>query len=118
MGKKVLLADDSGAMQKIGGMCLGKLGLTVITASDGQEAIDKAKSENPDIVLLDAEMPEVDGWEACKEIKKLLPSVPVFMCTGHDLSDESDQLTEAGANGYITKPYNPASIGEKLKPFL
>lgn len=118
MGKKVLLADDSGAMLKIGTMCLEKLGLTVVTASDGNEAVEKAKAESPEIVLLDAEMPEMDGWEACQEIKKILPKVPVLMCTGHDLSSEEDQLKEAGAADYITKPYNPDSMAEKLKPFL
>lgn len=118
MGKKVLLADDSGAMQKIGVMYLEKLGVSVVTASDGAEAIEKAKTEKPDIVLLDAEMPEVDGWEACQEIKKLFPNVPVLMCTLHDLSGEADQLKEVGASGYITKPFSPDSIAAKIKPYL
>lgn len=118
MGKKVLIADDSGAMLKIGQMILTKLGFTVVTAVDGNDAVAKAKAESPDIVLLDAEMPELDGWGACKQIKGALPNSAVLMCTGHDLSGEDAQLKEAGASGYITKPYSPASLGEKLKPYM
>lgn len=118
MSKKVLIADDSGAMLKIGEMILSKLGLTVVTASDGNEAVKKAFAEKPDIVLLDAEMPELDGWGACAEIRKSMPDIPILMCTGHDLEGEEGQLKEAGANDFITKPYNPASMGEKLKPYL
>ncbi|HRY30120.1 MAG TPA: response regulator [Elusimicrobiota bacterium] len=118
MSKRVLIADDSGAMLKIGAMVLGKLGLTVLTATDGNEAVQKAVAEKPDIILLDAEMPELDGWGACMEIRKTMPTVPILMCTGHDLTGEEGQLKEAGANGFISKPYNPASMEEKLKPYL
>ena len=112
------MADDSGAMLKIGEMILSKLGCEVVTAVDGNEAVAKATAEKPDIVLLDAEMPEMDGWEACKEIRKGFPAIPILMCTGHDLTGEEGQLTEAGADGFITKPYNHATMGEKLKPYL
>jgi CheY-like chemotaxis protein len=70
------------------------------------------KTEHPDLILLDAEMPEMDGWEACKTVKgdPSTSAIPVLLCTGHDLSDETDQLKTVKANGYITKPYNPADL--------
>ena len=118
MGKKILIADDSSAMLKIGVMCLNKLGAEVVTASNGIEAVEIAKSEKPDIILLDAEMPEMDGWEACREIKKLFPNIPVLLCTGHDLSGEEDQMKDAGVADYITKPINPDIIKTKIAPYI
>jgi CheY-like chemotaxis protein len=113
---KVLIADDSSMMRKIAKMSLEKGGHTVIEAEDGLEAVKLAKQEMPDIVLLDAEMPEMDGWEACKTIKAdpQTMKIPVLMCTGHDVSEEPEQLQEAGANGYVLKPYNATVLLEKV----
>ncbi|OGS23651.1 MAG: hypothetical protein A2314_07775 [Elusimicrobia bacterium RIFOXYB2_FULL_50_12] len=117
---KVLIADDSDMMRKIARMMLEKGGHSVVEATNGVEAIDKARQEIPDIILLDAEMPEMDGWEASKKIKAdpTTGKIPVLMCTGHDLSEEPETLTAAGADGYISKPYNPAQMLEKIKQFI
>lgn len=117
---KILIADDSDMMRKIAKMTLEKAGHAVIEASDGQQAVDLTKSELPQIVLLDAEMPEKDGWEACKEIKSnpQTANIPVLMCTGHDLSEEPELLQDAGASGYISKPYNPAQMLQKISEVL
>jgi CheY-like chemotaxis protein len=117
---KVLIADDSDMMRKIAKMSLQKGGHEVIEAKNGVEAVDMAVKELPQIVLLDAEMPEMDGWEACKTIKSnpVTANIPVLMCTGHDLSEEPEQLTAAGANGFISKPYQPAVMLEKINSVL
>ena len=117
---KILIADDADLMRKIAKMSLEKGGHQVIEASDGLQAVELAKSEKPDLVLLDAEMPEMDGWEASKAIKSdpSTSSIPVLMCTGHDLTGEEDQLADAGASGFIPKPYNPAAMLEKIKEVL
>jgi len=117
---KILIADDSDMMRKIAKMILEKEGHAVIEARDGREAVDLAKKEIPQVILLDAEMPELDGWEACREIKSdpATASIPVIMCTGHDLSEEPEQLKAAGANGYITKPYQPKQMQEKVAEAL
>lgn len=117
---KILIADDSSMMRKIAKMSLEKGGYTVVEAQDGAEAVNLVKQEMPDVVLLDAEMPEMDGWEACKAIKQdaQTANIPVLMCTGHDLSEEPEQLTESGANGYVVKPYNAALLLEKVAGVL
>jgi len=117
---KILVADDSSMMRKIAKMALEKGGHTVIEAANGAEAVEAASRELPNIILLDAEMPEMDGWEACKAIKAnaATANTPVLMCTGHDLSEEPELLTNAGANGYITKPYNAAQLLEKVNTAL
>lgn len=117
---KVLLVDDSELMVKIGKMMLEKSGCEVIGASSGKEAIDLAEKEKPQIIFLDAEMPEMDGWEVAKVIK-FNPStkdIPVIMCTGHDLSGEEAQLNSVGASGFVTKPYNPVVMSQKINEIL
>jgi CheY-like chemotaxis protein len=117
---KILIADDSDIMRKIAKISLEKGGFNIIEASNGVEALEKASAEKPDLIILDAEMPEMDGWEACKAIKAIaeLKAVPVFMCTGHDLSEELNTLTEVGADGFITKPYDVNMIIEKVNKAL
>lgn len=117
---KILIAEDSVMMRKIAKMTLEKGGHTVIEASDGSEAVELAKSQLPQLILLDAEMPVTDGWEAVKIIKQdpAIANIPVLMCTGHDLSEDPETLKESGADGYITKPYNPADMLEKVKQAL
>lgn len=117
---KILIADDSLMMRKVARMSLERGGHTVIEANDGKEAVDLALKEMPDVVLLDAEMPDMDGWEACKAIKSnpQTGGILCIMCTGHDLSEEPEALTQAGASGAITKPYNPTQMLEKINEVL
>ncbi len=117
---KILIADDSDMMRKIAKMIMEKAGHTVIEAHDGNEAVALAKNELPNLVLLDAEMPEMDGWEACKAIKAdpATAQIPVLMCTGHDLSQEPEELTAIGASGYITKPYQAQQMQAKVAEVL
>ncbi len=117
---KVLIAEDSDMMRKIAKMSLEKGGYTVIEAKNGLEAVELAKKELPQVILLDAEMPEMDGWQACKAIKSnpQTSNIPVLMCTGHDLSEEQEQLKAVGASDYITKPYQVNQIIEKVSQVL
>jgi two-component system cell cycle response regulator DivK len=79
-----------------------------------------AKAEMPQLILLDAEMPELDGFEASKAIKADASTahIPVLICTGHDLSGEPETLKAAGAFGSISKPYNPAQLLAKVTEAL
>ena len=117
---KILVADDSDMMRKIAKMSIEKGGHQVIEAFNGAQAVELAVKELPQLILLDAEMPEMDGWEASKAIKAnpLTANIPVLLCTGHDLSDESETLTEAGICGYVNKPCTPAQMLEKIKEVL
>lgn len=117
---KILIADDSDMMRKIAKMTIGKDGYDVIEASTGAQAVEIAIKEQPQLILLDAEMPEMDGWEATKALKKNPQTVgiPILICTGHDLCEEDDLVKESGISGYICKPYNPVQMISKIKEVL
>ena len=110
---KVLLVDDSPLLVKIGRTLLEKEGHEVLTASDGREAVAQAKKGRPQIIFMDAEMPDMDGTEACRALKAdaSTRSIPVFICTGHDLSaEQTKKFHSAGAAGWIQKPYKSEDI--------
>jgi CheY-like chemotaxis protein len=117
---KILIADDSDMMRKVAKVSLEKGGHQVIEAGNGNEAVTLAKQEMPQLILLDAEMPEMDGWEASKALKAdaQTSAIPILICTGHDLSDEGDLLKESGVSGYITKPYNPSRMLAKIQEVI
>lgn len=117
---KILFADDSEMMLKIAKIMLEKSGYTVVTATNGKEAIDLTEKEKPDIVFLDAEMPEMDGWETCQAIKSnpAIKDIPVIMCTGHESEEYRQKGTEIGARGYVTKPYNFELIKQKISELV
>ena len=110
---KVLLVDDSPLLVKIGRTLLEKEGHEVLTALDGREAVAQAKKGRPHIIFMDAEMPDMDGPEACRALKAdaSTKSIPVFICTGHDLSaEQTKKFHSAGAAGWIQKPYKSEDI--------
>ena len=117
---KILIADDSDMMRKIAKMTIGKDSYEVIEASNGAQAVEIALKELPQLILLDAEMPEMDGWEATKALKAnpLTVGIPILICTGHDLSDEDELVKESGISGYVSKPYNPVQMISKIKEVL
>jgi twitching motility two-component system response regulator PilH len=110
---KVLLVDDSPLLLKIGRSLLEKEGHTVLTALNGREAVAQAKKASPQVIFMDAEMPDMDGMEACRALKAdaSTRSIPVYICTGHDLSDEQTRkFQSAGAAGWLQKPYKSEDI--------
>lgn len=117
---KVLFVDDSDLMLKIAKTMLEKFGNQVLTATNGKEAIELAEKERPEVIFLDAEMPEMDGWETCKVIKNTstIKDIPIIMCTGHESEEYRQKSTEFGASGYVTKPYNFELINKTISELL
>lgn len=117
---KVLLVDDEPDILEFLSYNLTKEGYEVSTASNGVEAIKRAKVEKPDLILLDVMMPEMDGIEACSEIRKIdsLKKTLIVFLTAR--TEEFSQLAgyEAGADDYITKPVKPKVLLSKIKALL
>ncbi len=117
---KILLVDDEDDIIEIIGYNLEKEGYQVITATNGKEAIEKAKKELPQLIILDVMMPEMDGMEACEQIRKIdaLQNVVITFLTarGEDYSQVAG--FDAGADDYITKPVKPKVLVSKVKALL
>lgn len=119
MGRKILIADDeSGIRMLIRGM-LAK-DYTVLGATNGQQAIDIAREQKPDLILMDIMMPDVDGYTACLAIKSdpATRDIPVVMLTGvgHELNKKLSQ--RFGADDYITKPFRLQELLEVVNRLL
>jgi len=117
--KKILIADDEPNIRILVSSMLGK-DYTVIEASDGEEAIDIARGQKPDFILMDILMPKVDGYIACHAIKTdpATKAIPVVMLTavGYELNIKLSQ--EMGADGYITKPFSPQDLLDTINRCL
>ena len=103
---KLLLVEDNEMNRDMLSRRLVKRGYEVIIAVNGLEGVSKAKSELPDLILMDMSLPEMDGWQATKEIKKdpSIKAIPVIALTAHAMSGDKERAMEAGCDDYETKP--------------
>ena len=117
MDRKILIVDDEKNIVDIIAFNLKKEGYTVITAADGEEGVQKAMEENPDLILLDIMMPKMDGWQVCREIRET-SKVPIIMLTAR--SEERDELQgfELGVDEYISKPFSPKILVARVNAIL
>ncbi|MBR6252364.1 MAG: response regulator transcription factor [Clostridia bacterium] len=117
MSKKILIVDDEKNIVDILNHNLIKEGYTTCQAYDGEQAVDVAKAENPDLILLDVMLPKKDGFTACKEIRQV-SNVPILMVTAkEDVVDKIIGL-ELGADDYITKPFSVREVMARVKANL
>lgn len=110
--KKILVADDDPDILRIVTILLAKQGLEVITAEDGEEALEKSLTEKPDAILLDINMPKLDGLRLLAKIKaeSSLAHIPVGFLTVHEDLEAYRQAEELGAHVYLMKPFTPARL--------
>ena len=103
---KVLLVEDNEMNRDMLSRRLIRRGFQVVFAMDGQQGVDLARSERPDIILMDMSLPVIDGWEATRRVKAddATRSVPVIGLTAHALAGDREKAIEAGCDDYDTKP--------------
>jgi len=113
----VLLVDDERNIVDLAQMYLEQEGFRVEAAYDGQSALDKVKSLQPALVVLDLMLPVVDGWEVCRRVRSG-SDVPIIMLTARD--DDVDKIVglELGADDYLTKPFNPRELVARVRAIL
>lgn len=114
---KILVVDDDPRLRDLVTIALERADFTVITAANGQLALTHAMRENPDLIVLDIGLPELDGLEVCRRIRAR-STVPILFLTARD--DEIDRIVglELGADDYVTKPFSPRELVARVRAIL
>ena len=115
--QKILVADDEASIRRILETRLKMVGYDVVTAEDGEEAVDVYNKTMPDLVILDVMMPKMDGYGVTREIRRT-SDVPIIILTA--LGDVSERITglELGADDYVIKPFSPKELEARVKAVL
>ncbi len=120
MSKRILVVEDTVNNRRILNDLLTNAGFEVIEAYDGEKGVAMAGECHPDLILMDIQLPLVDGYEATRRIKANpeLRSIPIIAVTSYALSGDEDKALAAGCDGYFAKPFSPRVILAKIREFL
>ena len=120
MTKRILVIEDQEDNRAILRDLLTSAGFSVLEAFNGAEGVTKARSELPDLILMDIQMPVMDGYEATRRIKAdaATASIPIIAVTSYALSGDEVRAREAGCNGYVAKPFSPRQLLGQVRGFL
>ncbi len=118
--KKILLVDDSSTVLLLHRMMLSHCGYELLTARDGQEALEKASTERPDLIFLDVLMPRMDGFQTCRVLRSRTETknVPIILVTTRGEPHYVRQGFESGCTDYITKPFDGEELLAKVRGHL
>jgi len=117
MSKKILIVDDEEDMLFAVKLQLEQSGFTVLTAQDGKTGLDMARTQKPDLVILDLMLPKLDGYKVCRMLKfdQKYKYIPVILFTARVQYADAKLGYEVGADAYITKPFDPNVLLEKIQ---
>ncbi|MHC4414910.1 MAG: response regulator [Planctomycetota bacterium] len=117
---KILLVEDNEMNRDMLSRRLKRKGFEVVMAVDGQEGVDMASSETPDLILLDMSLPVLDGWEAARALKGQTQtrSIPIIALTAHAMAGDREKALDAGCDEYDTKPVELPRLLEKIRSML
>jgi two-component system, cell cycle response regulator DivK len=120
MSKKILVVEDTEDNRQILRDLLSAAGYDMIEAHDGAEGVARASEHRPDLILMDIQMPVMDGYEATRRIKAdpALKSIPVIAVTSYALSGDEDKARAAGCDGYVAKPFSPRQMLAKVREII
>jgi DNA-binding response OmpR family regulator len=118
--KKILLADDQEGVRELVGATLGDDEFDLIQAADGQEALQLARDNKPDLILLDVMMPVMDGFQVCRQLKEdpATEHIKIIMLTAKGSESDIERGTTAGADGYFVKPFSPLALLTQVHEIL
>jgi len=120
MTKRILVVEDTEDNRPIIRDLLSSVGYELIEAADGAEGVAMAQSQLPDLILMDIQLPQMDGYEATRRIRAVpdLARVPIIAVTSYALSGDEAKTREAGCDGYVAKPFSPRQLLAKIREFL
>ena len=118
--QKILVVEDNEMNRDMVGRRLQRRGYDVVVAVDGQEGIDMAYSEDPDLILMDMSLPVLNGWEATRQLKqdKRTRGIPIIALTAHAMASDRESAIEAGCDDYDTKPLEFSRLIGKIHALL
>ena len=117
---KILLVEDNEMNRDMLSRRLERKGFQVVMAIDGQQGVDMAQSESPDLILMDMSLPVLDGWSATRRLKEILTTqtIPIIALTAHAMSGDRQKCVEAGCDDYDTKPVEFPRLLGKIQMLL
>ena len=120
MSKVILVVEDQEDNRRIMRDLLTSVGYEVIEAVTGEEGVATAESQRPDLILMDIQLPGLDGYEATRQIKANpdLEHIPIIVVTSYALSGDDVKAFEAGCNAYVSKPFSPRELLAKIREYL
>ena len=120
MTKRILMVEDTEDNRQIIRDLMESVGYDLIEAEDGAAAVAMAIEHRPDLILMDIQLPVMDGYEACRRIKAdpELRHIPIIAVTSYALSGDETKTKAAGCDGYVAKPFSPRQLLAKMNEFL
>lgn len=118
--RRILVVEDNEKNMYLISFIIGKMGHQVIQARTGEEGVELAVNERPDLILMDIQLPGIDGLETTRRIRQSDrgSQIPIIAITSHAMTGDRERLIEAGCNGYIEKPINPETIMGDIAAYL
>jgi two-component system cell cycle response regulator DivK len=120
MTKRILVIEDQEDNRAILRDLLTKAGYEYLEATTGEDGVATAERERPDLILMDIQLPEIDGYEATRRIKAnpALRSIPIVAVTSYALSGDEAKTRAAGCDGYVAKPFSPRAMLAKVREYI
>src|SRR5262247_2122861 len=120
MTKRILIVEDQEDNRAILRAVLSRAGYDLIEAFNGEDAVRLAQNEQPDLILMDIQLPGIDGYEATRRIRAIpaLSKVPIIAVTSYALSGDEAKTRAAGCDGYVAKPFSPRQLLAKVREYL
>ena len=120
MKKRILVVEDQEDARRIMHDLLTRAGFDLIEAENGEAAVASAQASHPDLILMDIQLPILDGYEATRRIKANpdLKSIPIIVVTSYALSGDEDKARLAGCDDYVAKPFSPRQLLAKIKEYV
>jgi len=120
MAKRILIVEDQEDNRAIMRDVLSSAGYDLIEAVNGEDGVKLAHSERPDLILMDIQLPIIDGYEATRRIKGSaeLKSIPIIAVTSYALSGDQTKARAAGCDGYVSKPFSPRELLARVREYL
>ena len=120
MTKRILIVEDTEDNRQIMRDLLSSAGYALVEARDGAEGVAMAKAHRPDLILMDIQLPVLDGYEATRQIKMdpALTRIPIIAVTSYALAGDEAKTRAAGCDGYVAKPFSPRLLLQKVREHL